>query len=95
MLKCRLQDSRTRTSLDIKFLLLFSHILKKQTPQKDSFYFFEMVIFYLNKAEPSPDCKVIKVLTFDHWDIFAKKHSRMMTAFTFSHQNAGIHVSNT
>ena len=54
---------------------------------------------YLTK--PSPDSKMIKLLTFDNlfpplYDILAKTRRRMTTAITFSRQNdASSRVSTT
>ena len=54
----------------------------------------------MKEVTPSPDGKVIKLLTFDNLfpplDILAKTRSRVTTATTFSRQNgAGSRVSNT
>ena len=50
-------------------LKVFARVLKK-TPRKASFYFFSpkrlVRLFVLEEVKPSPDSKVIKLLTFDN-----------------------------
>ena len=54
----------------------------------------------LKEVEPSPDCKMLKLLTFDNlfppYDILAKTRSKITTATTLSRQNdAGSRASTT
>ena len=74
---------------------VFSHILKKQSPQKALLFFFSpkklSLLSLLKEVKPSPDPKIIKPLTFDNlshqYNILAKTSSRMTTAFMFSGQS--------
>ena len=51
-------------------LKIFARVLKKKTPRKASFYFFSpkklVRLFILKEVKPSPDSKMIKLLTFDN-----------------------------
>ena len=50
-------------------LKVFAHVLKKITPIKLDFTFFSpnklVRLFILREVKPSPDSKMIKLLTFD------------------------------
>ena len=49
---------------------VFSRIINKQTPRNSSLYFFSpeklALLSLLKEVEPSPDCKMLKRLTFDN-----------------------------
>ena len=49
---------------------VFSRIVKKQTPRNSSLYFFSpekiALLSLLKEVDPSPDCKMLKLLTFDN-----------------------------
>ena len=53
----------------------------------------------MKEITPSPDCKMIKLLTFDnffpHFDTLAKIRSRVTTATSFSRQNDAGSRANT
>ena len=63
-------------------LKVFAHVLKKRTPcRKASFSFFSpkklVRLFILKEVEPSPDSKMIKLLTFEQCNLFPPlRHSR-------------------
>ena len=48
----------------------FSRIVKKKTPGNSSLYFFSpdklALLSLLKEVKASPDCKIIKLLTFDN-----------------------------
>ena len=73
-----LTRTTTSTRFDRKF---YSRIVKKYTPRIASFYYFtpekvNTVNFLLKEAKPSPDRKIIKLLTFD--DLLPSlRHSRL------------------
>ena len=86
------------------WLQVFLCSLKIQTPRKASFHHFSLeklaLLPLVKEVAPSPDCKMIKLLTFDNsfrnFDILAKTRSRVTTATTFSRQNdAGSGASTT
>ena len=56
---------KTSTRFNLKFLCVFSN---KKTPGKPSFSFFSpkklVRLFILREVKPSPDSKIIKLLTF-------------------------------
>ena len=60
-------------------LKVFAHNLKKKTPQKASIYsnFYQkklVWLFILKEVKPSPDSKMIKLLTFeDSYRVFQPK----------------------
>ena len=70
----RLLDSRTRINTRMRFAFkFFSHIKKKiDTPESFVVLFVtrrvSTVIIFLKVVKPPPDCKMIKLLTFD--DLF-------------------------
>ena len=56
----------TSTRLNLKF---FTHVLKKDTPESFTSLFSPKKfarLFILKKVKPSPDRKLIKLLTFDN-----------------------------
>ena len=86
---------RTRTSsstrFNLKFLCVFSK--RKRHPGKLHFTFFSKLkklvrLFILKEVKPSPDSKLIKLLTLDylfrHYDILPQTRSIMTTAIAFS-----------
>ena len=91
----------TNTRFNLKSLRVFL----KKAPRKASFYYFSQKklarLFILNEGKPSPNSRMIKLLTIDnlfprHFDILAKTRGRMTTAITFSRQNdAGSRVIDT
>ena len=78
----RLLDSRTRINTRMRFAFkFFSHIKKKKidTPESSVVLFVTIrvstVIIFFKVVKPPPDCKMIKLLTFD--DLFPPhRHSR-------------------
>ena len=82
------------------WLDVFSRILKIKTSRKASFYLFSLeklaLLPLVKEVTPSPDRKMIKLLTFDnlfsHFDILAKTRVRVTTATTFSRQNDAGHA---
>ena len=92
----------TRTIIDLKY---FSRNRKKMTPRKASFYLFFLFspkkfarLFLSNEVTPSPDCKMIKLTTFDtpvtyfcHYDILAKTRSRMTRLSRFPTKMTLVH----
>ena len=84
---------RTRTSTSTRFNLKFLRVFskKKKPLRKASFYFFHQKklvwLFILKQVKPSPDSKMIKLLTFILITCCRHKTSRRMTtAITFSRQ---------
>ena len=70
-------------------LNLFVRVLKKtDTPKSFSLLFKSpkklVRLFILKQVKPSPDSRMIKLLTFDYWFL------RMTTATTFSRQNDAV-----
>ena len=69
--------------------------LQVYTPRKASFYHFSLeklaLLPLVKEVTPSPDRKIIKLLTFDnlfsHFNILAKTRTGVTTATTFSCQN--------
>ena len=64
-------DSRTRTTTSTRFdFKFFSRLLKMQTPRKASFCHFSLeklaLLPLVKEVTPSPDRKMIKLLTFDN-----------------------------
>ena len=98
-------DSRTRTSTtSSRFDLKFFPYSQNIDSRKASFYHFPpeklALLPLVKEVTPSPDRKMIKLLTFDnlfsHFDILAKTRSRMTAATTFSLQSdAGSRASST
>ena len=84
---------RTRTSTSTRFNLKFLRVFskKKKPLRKASFYFFHQKklvwLFILKQVKPSPDSKMIKLLTFILITCCRHKTSRRMTtAITFCRQ---------
>ena len=69
-------NSSTRTRFNLKFFRVFSKIL---IPREASLYFFPQeklaLLFLLKEVKPSPDAKMIKLLTFDNL-FLPLRHSR-------------------
>ena len=86
-------------------LKVFYACSQKKTSRKALFYFLSpkklVRLFTLKDVKPSPESKIIKLLTFDNLFLLlrhsrAKPRSGMTTAITFSRQNdAGSRLSNT
>ena len=84
-------DSMTRTPVKRDLTLIFSFILKKQTPRKALLSFFirkvSTVFFLLKEVKPSPDRKMAKLLTFENLFLPLRHSSetrrKMTTASTF------------
>ena len=73
-------DSSTRTSpTRTRFNLFFRVFEKILIPRKASLYFFPpeklALLFLLKEVKPSPDPKMIKLLTFDNLFLLLR-HSR-------------------
>ena len=67
----RLLDSRTRTTMSTRFdLKFFSRIVKKMDTPEIFIILFSpeklALLSLLKEVEPSPDCKMLKLLTFDN-----------------------------
>ena len=69
-------DLSTRTRFNLKFFRVFSKML---IPRKASLYFFLpeklALLSLLKEVKPSPDPKMIKLLTFDNLFLLLR-HSR-------------------
>ena len=104
LVSCYKRALDLRTSTRTRFNLNFLRVFAKKTPWKTSFYSFfspeKLVrLFILKEVKPSPDNKLIRLLTFDNlfpplYDMLAKTRSGSTTAISFSLQNkAGSRVS--
>ena len=105
--KYRALDLRTGTSTSTRFNWKFLRVLSKKDTSESFILLFSpkklVRLFILKEVKPSPDSRMIKLLTLitfsRHYDILAKTRGRMTMAITswrFSRQiDAGSRVSNT